>query len=152
MPDIKATLQDYIVGLRHIGHIVTDLKTSVDTFKEIYGITDECIKIIPPYSETAQNRIAFIKIAETEFELIEPISEEYKRLLFSQPSGGGGINHICYDVKDIAGAVACLAEKNIRPGYITPDGIIKLNSHKMVYLNPADTFGHLIELMEKITE
>ena len=44
--------------------------------------------------------------------------------------------------------VDLLAERDIRPGHVTPDGIIAIGPRKMVYLDPATTGGQVIELIQ----
>ncbi len=148
MSDQRQTLKDHIVGLRHVGYIVPDLKAATDTFEKIYGISDGDISIIPPYDTDAPTRFAFISVGNVEFELIEPLSDDFKKQLLASPSGGGGINHVAYDVTDIEGALSLLEAKGITPGHVTPDGIIDLGNKKMLYLDPATTDGFLIELIE----
>lgn len=143
-----AVLKDHITGLAHIGYVVENLQRSVDEYKKIYGVADTSISIIPPYGEEALTRFAFISVNGVEFELIEPVSEEFKTLLFAMPSGGGGINHVAYVVDDIEACLRLLLSQGIGPGHVTPDGIIDLGAKKMLYLNPDDTGGMVIELIE----
>jgi catechol 2,3-dioxygenase-like lactoylglutathione lyase family enzyme len=87
-------------------------------------------------------------VGDLEFELIEPCSEQFRTLLLGMPSGGAGINHVAWRVDDIEAAVALLATNGIRPGHVTPDGIIAIGPKKMVYLDTATTGGLVIELLE----
>ena len=64
------------------------------------------------------------------------------------PSGGAGINHVAWRVRDIEGAVARLAGQGIYPGHVTPGGIVAIGAKKMVYLDPATTGGLVIELIQ----
>ena len=147
MSTVKSLLKDYIVDLKHVGHIVPDLNQAVAEFKRIYGVTDNDIHIEPPEGVETPTRFAFIDVAGTEFELIEPIAEPFLHLK-DMPCGLGGINHVAWLVRDIDDAVALLAEKGIKPGHVTPDGVLNLGMKKMVYLDPTTTGGCLIELIE----
>jgi len=151
MTDIKTTLNDHIVGLAHIGHIVDDLKAAIASFQHIYGVGDDAVFVTPPFDVTTETRFAFIDVGATKFELIEPISDHFKDLLLNAPSGGGGINHVAYEVRDIESALVSLKAISIHPGYVTPDGIVDLGHKKMVYLDPATTGGIYIELIEIVT-
>jgi 4-hydroxyphenylpyruvate dioxygenase-like putative hemolysin len=71
-----------------------------------------------------------------------------KAILHSAASGAGGINHVAYVVNDIDGALAVLAEQGIRPGHVTPDGVVDTGRTRIAYLNPSDTGDMLIELVE----
>ena len=145
----KAALKDFIVGLRHVGHIVDDLKASVDDFRRIYGLAEEDITILPPFDQEAPARFGLLNVGGgVEFELIEPISDDMKATLHSVASGAGGINHVAYVVSDIDAALAVLAEQGIRPGHVTPDGVVDTGRTRIAYLNPVDTGDMLIELVE----
>jgi len=51
-------------------------------------------------------------------------------------------------VKDVEKAVKTMEEKGIHLGYITKDGIFDTGGTKIAYLDPRDTDGILIELIE----
>lgn len=146
---IRKTLKDYIVGLQHIGHIVADLDEAIASFVALYGIDERNIRREPktPGPEVA-TLFAFVSIGRTEFELIQPVAPEFRDILLKSPSGGGGINHVAWRVSDIEACVRLLADQGIRPGHVTPDGIVTFRSRKLVYLDPVDTRGLLIELIE----
>lgn len=134
-------------SFRHIGYIVRDLKQSVADFQRLFDLRDEDIRIVPPFDLPADSRFAFFHADGLTFELIEPISEHFKEILFNS---GIGINHICFTVDDIESAVKEMAAKGIRPGHVTPNGIITMPHQKMVYFNPEDTGGFLIEYIQPL--
>jgi len=148
--NLNDVLGQYIVGLAHVGYVVTDLKASIRDYQKIYGLDDSCVEIIPPFDsdETPLTRFAFININGTTMELIEPIQEPYLSQLQAQPCAGGGLNHLAWYVSDIEASLSALKRQGISPGYVTPDGIVDLGTKKMVYLNPDDCHQHLIELIE----
>lgn len=146
---IRETLKDYIVGLQHIGHIVADLDEAVASFAAVYGIDEQDVRREPEDPEqAAATRFAFITVGDTEFELIQPVSREFRETLFDSPSGGAGINHVAWRVSNIEACVKLLADKGIRPGHVTPDGIVTFGDRKLVYLDPAHTRDLLIELIQ----
>jgi len=134
-------------SFRHVGYIVRDLKQSVADFQRLFDLQDEDIRIIPPFELPADTRFAFFHADGLTFELIEPISEHFKNILFNS---GVGINHICFTVDDIETAVNNMAAKGIHPGHVTPNGIITMPHQKMVYFDPEDTGGVLIEYIEEL--
>ena len=149
MNTIKTTLKDFIVGLAHIGHIVTDMDAAINNFKRVYGVTDEDIRIPPsPAGMEVMTNFAFITVAGTEFELVEPVSQYFKDILLPMPSGMAGINHVAYLVEDIDGAVAVLEKNGIKPGHVTPGGVVDFGEKKLCYLDPETTGGLVIELIE----
>lgn len=146
--EVTQCLADHITGLQHIGCVVGDLQASIDSFRRLYGLEDSAIRVLPDQGAETQARFAFIRLAGTEFELIEPVSGEQKAMLLAAPSGGGGINHVAWSVRDLDGALEGLAKAGIMPGYVTPGGPVTLPSSRMVYLDPATTGGLLVELIE----
>ncbi len=134
-------------SFRHVGYIVRDLKQSVADFQRLFDLHDEDIRIFPPFDLPADTRFAFFHADGLNFELIEPISEHFKKVLLNS---GVGINHICFTVDNIEEAYAEMTRKGIRPGHVTPNGILTLPHQKMVYFDPKDTGGVLIEYIEPI--
>jgi len=144
---IEKTLAGFIVGLRHVGYVVTDLDAAVSRFHDVYG-DDVDVRRMPDQGSAADTLFAFVTIAGTEFELIQPVSACFRELLLAEPSGPAGINHVAWQVRDIDACLVALAERGIRPGHVTPDGIVAFADRRLVYLDPADTGGLLIELIE----
>jgi catechol 2,3-dioxygenase-like lactoylglutathione lyase family enzyme len=138
-------IQDLITGLRHVGFITTDLKASIASFRHVYALRDDQIQVIPPFGEPCETRFAFIQVADAHFELIEPVSDYFKSILLSDRPG---INHVAWTVRDLDAAVERMAKRGIRPGHVTPNGIVELPQQKLVYFDPRDTGGMLIELVE----
>ena len=134
-------------SFRHIGYIIRDLQQSVADFQRLFDLQDEDIRIIPPFELPTDTGFAFFHADGLTFELIEPISEHFKNILFNS---GVGINHICFTVDDIEATVNEMAAKGIRPGHVTPNGIITMPHQKMVYFDPKDTGGVLIEYIEEL--
>lgn len=148
MNEVTEVLAARLLGVAHIGFIVPSLESSLAEFSRVYGLDASAVDIQPPAGETALTRFAFFSVAGLNFELIEPCSEHFKEQLLGMPSGGAGINHIAWRVDDIEVAVELLAARDIRPGHVTPDGIIAIGERKMVYLDPATTGGQVIELIQ----
>lgn len=148
MPEIQRVLGDWLLGSAHIGFVVPDLEAAVADAATLYGFTEDAVRFEPGPGVESLTRFAFFEIGGLQFEYIQPCNEEFERLLFAAPSGGGGINHVAWRVSDIEAAVEALADRGIKPGYVTPDGIIVIGSKKMVYLDPATTGGLLVELLE----
>jgi len=133
---------------RHVGYIVENLNESIAVFKQLFDLTDDDIRIEPPFDISSETRFAFFEVDGLSFELIEPISDYFKDVLFKS---GKGINHVCFTVDDINTAVTHMAAKGIKPGHVTPNGPITMPHQKMVYFDPADTRGFLIEYIEPLT-
>ena len=145
---VSTTLENHLLGLQHVGFVVPDLEAALADLGRLYGIDAAHIRRVPEGDVEAPARFAFVTLAGAEFELIEPRSDAQKALLLAAPSGGAGINHVAWRVRDLDGALARLAERGIVPGYVTPDGPVVLPGKRMVYLDPDSTGGHFVELIE----
>ena len=146
---VEGTLGDYIIGLKHVGHVVDDLDAALAVFRKVYGVDDSAIRRVPEDPGSgAPTLFAFITIGGSEFELIQPNGEQFRQILDESPKGGAGINHVAWQVSDIRACMDLLAGRGIRPGHVTPDGVVEFDDRKLVYLDPADTGGLLIELLE----
>ena len=142
-------LKDHILGVQHIGYVVSDLEKSIETYKELYGIDDSHIQVLPETDDgKTPTRFAFIQVGEVQFELIQALRPPYTEMLKNDDNGAGGINHLAYRVRNLEAAVEALSQQGISPGHVTPDGIVKFGNKKIVYLNPDDIAGQLIELIE----
>lgn len=147
MGAVTEGLKNRLIGLMHIGHVVESIEESIATFRRVYSLGDDDIRLLPEF-EGAPTRFAFVRVGPVEFELIEPLSDEFRAILLGVKSGEGGINHVAYRVDDIDKALADLQAINIRPGYVTPGGVIDTGRTRIAYLNPDDTGALLIELVE----
>jgi len=132
---------DYLIGLSHVGIVTEDLAAQVARLQEIFGTADDDIE----YDENASVKFAYFAIAGTPYEVIQPVSPASRERLIK---AGVGVNHVCYAVRDIEGAVAAMAAKGVRMGHVTPDGIVDSPGRRMAYFNPGDTAGVLVEFLE----
>ena len=148
MSEAKSVLLDYIEEVAHIGFVVPDLSVAVAQACRVYGIEADDVRYVPEPGADAATRFAFFSVGDLEFELIEPVSPEFRDKLLSMPSGGAGINHVAWRVSDIEAALASLLQRGIRPGHVTPGGVVSIGEKKMVYLDPDTTDGLIIELIE----
>lgn len=148
MKNLASTLQHYIVGIQHIGHVVSDLDKAVADFAALYGIDVNEVRWEPSAGVDSPSRFAFVTVADTEFELIEARDPQMRAQMEKYPSGGAGINHIAWRVKELDTVMAMLAVQGVFPGHVTPGGPVRFSSKALVYLDPATTGGALIELIE----
>ncbi len=135
----------HLRGLRHVGLVCEDAEAVLDRLQAIFSIDDADILRIPQPGVEAETRFAFFEIGGLPYELIEPVSPRFREQLLA---GGSGVNHVCYNVDDIEGAVAAMAAAGVRTGHVTADGIVETPSFRMAYFDPADTAGLLIEFVE----
>ena len=101
-------LNDYIIGLRHVGHVVEDMEAAIHSFTRLYGLDKSMVQRIPGPGDGAEALFAFLTVGDTQFELIQPVSSEQLSVLGTAPSGGGGINHVAWTIRAMDEALASL--------------------------------------------
>jgi catechol 2,3-dioxygenase-like lactoylglutathione lyase family enzyme len=134
-------VSEFILGLRHVGIVTEDIDGMVARLQELFGVADGEIDRI----DSEETRFAFFTIGGTPYEVIQPVSEHFQDILLATNTG---TNHVCYNVSDLEGAVAAMADKGVRLGHVTPTGIVTMPSFRMAYFDPADTAGILLEFVE----
>lgn len=138
-----------IKQLRHVGYVVEDLDASVAMFRSLFDIGDDEVRYVSPDETGGQVAFAFISLGGIELEIIQPLTDTFRQMTGDTSNG---ITHFALEVTDIERVVERMAGKGVRLGYITPDGIFDTGTKKIAYLDPADTGGNLIELVENKSE
>jgi hypothetical protein len=148
--DLDAVLKDHILGPAHVGFVVEDLACALAHACKLYGLDEGDVHYEPTPGVEAPTRFAFIEVGGLSFEFIQPCDDVFRQQLFAAPSGGGGINHLAWKVRDLVGVLKLLSPLGIVPGYVTPDGPVSIGTKLMVYLDPATTGGQMVELIEEL--
>ncbi|MEO0097289.1 MAG: methylmalonyl-CoA epimerase [candidate division WOR-3 bacterium] len=131
-----------IKKISHIAIAVKNIEEARSFYEEILGLKIEKIEEV----KDRKVKVAFIPIGETRIELVEPISEDSPIKKFLEERGGG-IHHICFEIKEIEKEMARLKEKGIR---LTSDKPEKGAEGNLIsFIHPKSTYGVLIELNEK---
>ena len=128
--------------LNHIGIATPSIERSVEPYRTLLGAT----AIGAPFDLPAQGvRVCFIDTPNTQIELIEPYDAGSPIAGFLRKNPGGGQHHLCFEVPDIAAAVADLEAKGA-----TMLGQPRIGAHgtPIVFIHPKDMGGVLVELME----
>ncbi len=142
---LPTSVSSHLRGLRHVGVVTDDSETLIARLQAVFGIADQEILRVPAPGTAADTRFAFFSIGGVPYEVIEPVSPQFRALLLNT---NRGTNHVCYNVDDLSAAVAAMAAAGVRLGHVTPDGIVELPHARMAYFNPEDTAGILIEFVE----
>ena len=129
--------------LNHIAIAVSNLDEGIKLYKDTLGAQVSKKLELPKHGVTT----AFVKLSNTNIELLEPLGKEspISNFLIKNPSGG--VHHLCYEVSNIKES----AEYLINAGYkILGDGIPREGAHgkPVIFLNPKQFMGTLIELEE----
>lgn len=128
--------------LHHIGIVVNNIQDSLGELKNYLNF--ETISTIMPVDSRKVN-ICFLKIGEPFLELIEPASQGSSISEFAK--AGGGIHHLCFEVKDIESELEIFAKKGASI-LVTPTKGFDERRIAFVDLNMKNTKCGLIELLE----
>ncbi|MDK2793292.1 MAG: methylmalonyl-CoA/ethylmalonyl-CoA epimerase [Deferribacteres bacterium] len=122
----------------HIGIAVKSLGEAV-SFYETMGIKPYHYEEV----DSQKVKVAFIKVGESNIELLEPTSEESPIFKYIEKKGEG-IHHICYDVEDVDKALETLKNDGFK---LINEKPMKGAHHKIVaFVHPKSTNGVLTEL------
>jgi catechol 2,3-dioxygenase-like lactoylglutathione lyase family enzyme len=138
-----------IKQLRHVGYFVEDMDSTLEMFRRLFDLQDADIRLMTAEETGGTGAFGFVRVGNTELELIQLASEAVREMCGDPPPG---ISHVAFQVEDIEGVVAAMQAKGFRLGYITRDGIFDNGRSKVAYLEPEDTDGHLIELVEPASD
>ncbi len=143
-------ISDLIVKVRHVGVIVDDVKAATELYQKLYDIDESEVRVVPPWEVTdTETRFTFVPVGGMEFELIEPLTDNFRNFLGNPAKG---INHIAFIVTDLNTAVELMAAKGVRLGHVTKDGILDMKRSRVAYFNPEDTGGVLLEFVEPLED
>ena len=130
--------------LNHIAIVVPNLDVAVDNYKKAFGAE------VTPKQKLIKHGVttAFIKLDNTNIELLEPLGKNSPIDKFLKRNPVGSIHHLCYEVEDIKLAILNLQNKGY---YILGNGIPREGAHgkPVIFLHPKEFNGTLIELEEK---
>lgn len=130
--------------LNHVGVAVPSIEEAKATYRDLYGV---------PESDMTETRelpaqgvkFAFVNVANSQIELIEPLGEGSPIRNFLERNPKGGQHHICFEVADIYVARDEMVAK----------GATVLNEPRMgahgtpiIFIHPKNSNGVLIELMQ----
>lgn len=130
-----------IKNINHIGIVVPDIQKSLRFWRDILGIQLDYLENVP----SMDLDLAWLPIGTTRIELLEPTSDlgnEYHDFL---KNCGPGVHHICLEVDDIDTMIQRLKANHIRLKNEEP---VDLPGRKLVFLDPEDTDGVIVELYE----
>lgn len=129
----------------HVGIVVSKIQESLGEITKYLNFEI----ITPPATIGSQKAIVcFLKVGESYLELIEPVGENSP--IFSFSKEGGGIHHLCFEVKDIHKEVHEIVQKGARL-IVEPVEGFDNRLIAFVYLNMKNTKCNLIEFVEEKT-
>ncbi|RSL33340.1 VOC family protein [Salibacterium salarium] len=127
--------------LDHIGIAVRDLEHAVYFYTQILDG-----KLLDQYRSEAkgvESEIAVIEVNDSRIELLLPTNNTTSPIARFIKQKGKGVHHIAYRVDNLTEAIQHLESQGIR----TMKETLRTNKHgrRLIYLNPADTEGTIIE-------
>ena len=129
--------------LNHIAIAVSDIHEASKIWRDNLGFKVSDIQELPEHGV----RVIFVEFSNIKIELLEPIDEKSPISKFLEKNPKGGVHHICCEVKDVNRTKDKVIKNGIR---VLGDGLTKIGAHgnPVIFLNPSDTCGTLIELEE----
>jgi methylmalonyl-CoA/ethylmalonyl-CoA epimerase len=127
--------------LDHIGVAVRNIEDTIHFYENVLGAT-----LIDRYRSDAkgvESEIAIMDVEGDRTELLAPTNNETSPIARFIRQKGKGVHHIAYRVDDLDAALEELEQQGIR---VLEDSL-RVNKHgrRLIYLNPADTEGTIIE-------
>jgi methylmalonyl-CoA epimerase len=134
-------MQSQIKKIDHIGIAVENLDESLDFYQNLLGLSLTGVEEISDQKVTT----AFIRIMDTNIELLTPTDDESPIRKFLDKRGKG-IHHIALEVDNIETALEELKKKGV--ALIDEKYRIGAHNKKIAFIHPKSTGGVLLELCE----
>ena len=130
--------------LNHIAIAVPNVEAAAATFRQLLpGAHVSTPQSLPKHGV----RVAFVHLANTKLELLEPLGDASPVANFLKKNPAGGMHHLCLEVPDISAALHHVhTHTTVRPLSLEP----KIGAHgtPVAFLHPKDVCGVLTELEE----
>ena len=136
--------EPFLIGkLNHVAIAVPDLAAAAARYRDTLGAAVSAPAPLPDQGVTT----VFVELPNSKIELIHPLGDASPIANFLERNPKGGIHHICYEVRDIASAIATLEAAGMT---VLGNGEPSIGAHGLpvVFLHPKDFCGTLIELEE----
>ena len=129
--------------INHIAIAVPDIEKASSIWENALGANISSTQSLPEHGV----RVVFIESPNTKVELLEPINKQSPISKFLEKNPNGGMHHICYEVANLEKAAQRLKSFGAK---VLGDGLPKIGAHgnPVIFLNPGDFSGTLIELEE----
>ncbi len=131
-----------IEKIDHIGIAVESIEEWLGYYRDILGLKYTGSEEVPEQKV----RVAFLKIGESQIELLEPTSEDSPIAKFLKKRGSG-IHHIAIKVDDINTALARHHDAGAR--LIDKEARVGAHNMRIAFIHPAASGGVLLELCQE---
>ncbi len=130
-----------IKGLHHVGIAVRSVDERVSLYRAL-GLDVAGGEEVR--SESV--RVAFLPVGDTRIELLQPTSPDSPVATFIA-ARGEGVHHLCFEVDDVAAAMAELKARGFR--LVSDEPRAGAHGTRVGFVHPRSAGGVLIELCER---
>lgn len=130
--------------LNHVGVAVPSIDAAKATYRDLYGVPESAMTETRELAAQGV-KFAFVNVANSQIELIEPLGESSPIRRFLEKNPRGGQHHICFEVADIYTA---RDEMVVRGARVLNEPRIGAHGTLIIFIDPKNSDGVLIELME----
>jgi len=127
--------------INHIAIAVNNIEEAAKFYEDVLGLTLSRVEVVA----AQKTRVGFLKIGESNIELVQPAEPNSPLVKFLE-TRGQGIHHICFEVNDVEAELKAYVQKGTalidqkpRPG---------AHNTKVAFVHPKSSNGVLIELCE----
>lgn len=130
-----------VKALNHVGIAVRSIDAQRAFYETTLGAVFEGVEVVADQKV----RVAFFRIGDVRFELLEPTDSSSTVAAFLEKRGEG-LHHVAFTVDDIQARIIELQQQGTR----MIDSVPRPGAHHMsiAFLHPKSTFGVLTELCE----
>ena len=127
--------------LNHVAIAVPDLAAAVTFYRDVLGAEVSETMDLWEHGVTS----VFVYLSNTKLELITPLGDHSPITGFLVKNPGGGLHHLCFEVKDIHDSADKVIAAQVRLLDVPKPGS---QGNPVVFMHPKDVFGCLLELEE----
>ncbi|WP_026906631.1 methylmalonyl-CoA epimerase [Paucisalibacillus globulus] len=139
---VSPTEKEITKKISHIGIAVKSIEQSLPFYIKKLGLKLEGMEEV----ESENVKVAFLKIGESRFELLEPTDDTSPIYKFIEKKGEG-IHHIALDVDDIELRMRNLSKNGIQ--FINAEPKTGAHQSTIAFIHPKSAHGVLFELCEE---
>lgn len=131
----------HVKQINHVAVVVDDMDKALSFWRDALGLDLHEVRDVP----AEKSQVAFLPLAGSEVELVQPTSED-SGIAKYLAKRGPGMHHICLEVDDIAGMLAQLQAKGVR--LINEQPRTAADGKRYAFIHPESTSGVLVELYQ----
>lgn len=130
--------------LNHVGVAVPSIEAAKQNYRDLYGVPESAITETRELAAQGV-KFAFVNLANSQIELIEPLGENSPILKFLERNPNGGQHHVCFEVENIHDARDAMIAKGAT---VLNEPRIGAHGTLIIFVHPKNSNGVLVELME----